>query len=156
MHPRDHVHSASMSSGAANIAPWSRYSTGQLLDFQVAIALELSKRHQLDNSTTSISIPDTHLEEFGKLFRFSYREREKYNYEVLISYLRDTQYKDKDRSRLAWAIYKSDKLLDHTKPKTFRKWLQLCNDLLHWNLKTFYDPTKLTPNELTTEIAKYL
>ncbi len=44
MHPRDHVHSASMSSGAANIAPWSRYDTGQLFKIIGDVIRELSKR----------------------------------------------------------------------------------------------------------------
>ena len=143
-------------SGTHVSAPWSQYTTEQLLDIQLAIAFELSQRYRLEQSNASISLPETHLEEFGKLFIFSYREREKYNYEVLIAYLRDTQYSDKDRARLAWAIYSSDKLLNHTKPKTFRKWLQLCDTLLNWDLKTFYDPSKLKPNKLTHEIAKYL
>ena len=143
-------------SGTHVSAPWSQYTTEQLLDIQLAIAAELSQRYRLEQSNASISLPETHLEEFGKLFIFSYREREKYNYEVLISYLRDTQYSDKDRARLAWAIYSSDKLLHHTKPKTFKKWLQQCNTLLNWDLKTFYDPSKLKPNKLTHEIAKYL
>ena len=143
-------------SGTHVSAPWSQYTTEQLLDIQLAIAAELSQRYRLEQSNASISLPETHLEEFGKLFIFSYREREKYNYEVLIAYLRDTQYSDKDRARLAWAIYCSDKLLNHTKPKTFKKWLQLCDTLLNWDLKTFYDPSKLKPNKLTHEIAKYL
>mgnify|MGYP003499247411 CR=1 FL=1 len=143
-------------SGTHAGAPWSQYTTEQLLDIQLAIASELSKRYRLDHYSASISLPETHLEEFGKLFIFSYREREKYNYEVLISYLTDTQYCNKDRARLAWAIYNSGKLLLHTKPNTFKKWLQQCNTLLNWDLKTFYDPSKLKPNKLTHEIAKYL
>ena len=154
MHPRDHVHSASMSSGATNLAPWSRYSTGQLLEWQKAIAEELISRFQSDQ-TNEPSPTNPDLEKFQNLFIFTYRGT--VCYKQLMSLLQNPKYnKDKDRARLAWAIYNSDKLLWQSKPNTFKKWLQLCNDLLHWNLKTFYDPTKLTPNKLTTEIAKYL
>ena len=97
-------HNSTLLSGTHVSAPWSQYTTEQLLDIQLAIAAELSQRYRLEQSNASISLPETHLEEFGKLFIFSYREREKYNYEVLIAYLRDTQYSDKDRARLAWAI----------------------------------------------------
>lgn len=154
MHPRDHVHSASMSSGAANIAPWSRYDTGQLLEWQKAIAEELISRFQSDQ-TNEPSPTNPDLEKFEKLFIFKYRGT--VDYEQLMSLIQNPEYnKDKDRARFALAIYNSDKLLCQYRTNTFRKWLKFCDELFNWNLKTFYDPIKLTPNELTTKIAKYL
>lgn len=58
MHPRDHVHSASMSSGATNLAPWSRYDTGQLFKIIGDVIRELSKRFIKGEGKATIRVYD--------------------------------------------------------------------------------------------------
>lgn len=66
MHPRDHVHSASMSSGAANLAPWSRYDTGQLFKILGDLIRELFKRFIKDGDKATIN--------FYALARYPYKD----------------------------------------------------------------------------------
>lgn len=86
----------------------------------------------------------------------AYRERQKNNYQHILSIIQDTKWNDKDRARFALALYNSHVMIPANKPKTFRQWyLTFCN-IFRFEFHADYTPGKLTPNEGTKQLELYL
>lgn len=97
------------------------------------------------------------IDKFRSLLTVPYRNRKR-ECEAMLDLLTQDGWNQKDRARMALALYKSGNVaLQREHIQTFAQWWRICCELLGWEgADASYKESQLTPNQATKNIELYL